>query len=316
MEGVKEDGNCVILHDDPPLPQEIHPQCFLQKYCLKYDAQPQNICRPNTDVNLFVNIFSLSSSFQRRQLIRKTWTNSIYFAKHDFFRYVFLLGYEGSHADRNILQEAEKYNEIVVIDIADSFCHLTLKGVAGLCIAKSLCPQARFVMKTDDDIFVNMFLLQKILRNMVISGQTTKVLMGLVHNRPFTFRMGKYAVSKLQYPYVLYPPFCSGSGHIMSMDVDKTLYHFAMKDERKVILHLDDPYFTGILANRAGLKHIQIGDMYNYDGTLSFHRHLSNDELNRYLILHIHGGVNTDMHSSSQVCINLWDRLVQLNKRK
>ena len=313
MEGAKEDGNCVILHYDPPLPHEIHPQCFLQKYCLKYNVQPQNICRPNTEVNLFVFIFSLSSSFQRRQLIRKTWTNRTYFAKHDF-RYVFLLGHEGSHADGKIYQEAEKYDDIVVIDIKDHFCHLTLKGVAGLYIAKSLCPQARFVMKTDDDIFVNMFLLQKMLRNMVNSGQTTKVLMGLVHKlTPFTLRKGKYAVSKLQYPHVFYPAFCSGSGFIMSMDVDKSLYQLAMKDTRKVILHLDDPYITGILAHRAGLKHIQIEDMYNYDGTLYFYQHLSSDELKRYLILHIQGGTNTNILSSSQlVHINLWDRLVQL----
>ena len=314
MEGVKEDGNCVILHYDPPLPHEIHSHCFLQKYCLKYDVQPQNICSPNTDVNLFVFIYSVSSSFQRRQLIRKTWTNSIYYTKYDF-RYVFLLGYEGSHADKNIDQEAKKYDDIVVIDIADYYCHLTLKGVAGLYTANSLCPQAQFVMKTDDDIFVNMFLLQKMLRNMVNSGQTTKVLMGLNHwLHPWTLRKGKYAVSKLQYPYVFYPPYCSGSGYIMSMDVDKTLYNLAMKDDRKIIFSFEDVYITGILANRAGLKHIQIGDMYNYNEPLSFYQHLSNDELSRYLILHVQGGVNTGMQSSSQVHTNLWNRLVQLNK--
>ena len=312
MEGVKEDGNCVILHYDPPLPHEIHSKCFLQKYCLKYDIQPRNICSSKTDVNLFVFVFSMPSSFQRRQLIRKTWADKMYFARQDL-NYVFLLGYEGADADKNINQEAEKYDDIVVIDIAESLCHLTLKGVAGLYIAKSLCAQARFVMKTDDDIFINMFLLQKILRGMATYGQTTKVLMGLVHEpRPYTLRQGKYAVSKLQYPYVFYPPFCSGSGFIMSMDVDESLYQLAMKDERKVILHLDDPYITGILAKRAGLTHIQIGDMYDYSGTLSFYQHLSKDDLKRYIILHIHGGVNTDILSSSQLHITLWGRLIQL----
>ena len=167
-------------------------------------------------------------------------------------------------------------------------------------------------MKTDDDILINMFHLQKILRNMVKSHYTTKVLKGKVFKRPFTFRKGKYAVCKLQYRNATYPSFCSGSGFIMSMDVVKALYHLAMKDERKVILHLDDPYFTGILAKRAGLEHFQIGDMYKIYRTLSFYRRLSNDKLKRYPILHVHGYVNTDIPSSSQVHITLWDRLVKL----
>ena len=117
MEAVKEDKNCVILQYDPPLLHEIHPQCFLQKYCLKYDIQPRNICSSNNDLNLFVFIYSVPSSFQRRQLIRKTWTDRTYFTKQDL-NYVFLIGYEGSDADKSIIQEAEKYNDIVVIDIA------------------------------------------------------------------------------------------------------------------------------------------------------------------------------------------------------
>ena len=45
----------------------------------------------------------------------------------------------------------------------DSYYNLTLKTVMGLKWVKDHCSQARFVMKTDDDIFVNLPKLHKAL---------------------------------------------------------------------------------------------------------------------------------------------------------
>ena len=53
---------------------------------------------------------------------------------------------------KSSLQDAE----CSVLLLQDTYHNLTLKTVMGLKWTSIFCPQARFVMKTDDDIFVNL----------------------------------------------------------------------------------------------------------------------------------------------------------------
>ena len=56
----------------------------------------------------------------------------------------------------------------------DTYRNLTLKTVMGLKWSAIFCPQAKFVMKTDDDIFVNLpFLHDAIAKNEItrITGE-------------------------------------------------------------------------------------------------------------------------------------------------
>lgn len=49
-------------------------------------------------------------------------------------------------------------------DFVDTYHNLTYKGVAALRWIDAYCSQATFVLKTDDDIFVNMFSLMRFLK--------------------------------------------------------------------------------------------------------------------------------------------------------
>ena len=303
--------NCAINKYVMPEKSSIHPECFLRRYCLKYDIQPRrNVCRSDISVRLFVFIFSLPSNFKRRQMIRSSWLSSSHF-KDNELSYVFLLGYERTHKDTRIYREAETYGDIVLVDFQESFCHLTLKGIAGLHFTTTFCPNAKFVMKTDDDIFINMFLLQNMLKGMMDSKKTEKVLMGLVWIQGDVFRSGRYALSKLQYARNTYPPFCSGSSYTMSIDVTKLLYKLAMQDNRRVLIHLDDPYITGILAHRAKLTHIQIRPLYLV--YKSDYRRFSDASLLKYMVLHIHDE-DVIVGATDKLHMDLWRRLVILNK--
>ena len=46
----------------------------------------------------------------------------------------------------------------------DTYTNLTLKTVMGLKWGAIFCPQAKYVMKTDDDIFINVPLLHRALQ--------------------------------------------------------------------------------------------------------------------------------------------------------
>ena len=54
-----------------------------------------------------------------------------------------------------VVQEQRQFGDILQEDFVDSYMNLTLKSVMGLKWASRRCPSARFLMKTDDDMFVN-----------------------------------------------------------------------------------------------------------------------------------------------------------------
>ena len=64
-----------------------------------------------------------------------------------------------SSLQSSILEESEKYGDIVQGTFRDTYHILTLKHIRGLTWILNYCSQAAFVMKAEDDIFVNYYLL-------------------------------------------------------------------------------------------------------------------------------------------------------------
>ena len=75
-------------------------------------------------------------------------------------------------------EESRTHGDILQEDFVDSYMNLTLKSVMGLKWVSNHCMKAEFVMKTDDDIYVNINSLLNHLhegpRSRVITGKTLK----------------------------------------------------------------------------------------------------------------------------------------------
>ena len=80
-------------------------------------------------------------------------------------------------------------------DFVDSYHNLTHKGVAALRWIDAHCRHAIFVLKTDDDIFINMFTLIRYLKKLTRnSARPRGVLMCLVWESMPVLREGKWKV--------------------------------------------------------------------------------------------------------------------------
>ena len=262
-------------------------------------------------MKLFLFIFSKPYDVNKRQTIRETWLNqTVWGGRH--VEYVFIVGHQDLLQESRLQAEAGVYHDIMVVNFSESFNKLTLKALSGLHVAIHHCPNAMYVMKTDDDMFINMFLLQDIIDMLVRTKKTEKVLMGHVWYNGEVFREGKYAVSREQYPWSHFPAFCSGSGYIMSKDVTVTLFDEAMRDNGTVMLHLDDPYITGILAQRAGLTHTNIRSLYRITGSDTVYEDLPDYQLRQLLVLHLQGKTGIIGELKNQFALTLWRRLLFL----
>jgi len=102
--------------------------------------------------------------------------------------------------------------------------NLSYKGIAALRWISTHCSRASYVLKTDDDMFVNMFALIKHLKDLHSAGYRRRLLMCYVWWKMHVLREGQWGIPKEVMPEDLYPVYCSGMGYVYSLDVVAAMY--------------------------------------------------------------------------------------------
>src|SRR6218665_341466 len=137
-----------------------------------------------------------------RKAIRNTWA-----VTSDFrlpVRYVFIVGRStGRNADRIqqiVEEESRNFGDIVQADFLDTYNNLTYKSLMGLRWATTYCPEAKYVMKIDDDTFVNMFaLLDRLEEDLNRTTFSDLKLFCRVFFHDRVMRAGKWAVAEEEF---------------------------------------------------------------------------------------------------------------------
>ncbi|KAB7503311.1 Beta-1,3-galactosyltransferase 1, partial [Armadillidium nasatum] len=117
------------------------------------------LCNDDDEIHLLILVTSSADHFNERQAIRSTWGHPDYLSTYST-RLIFLLANPNNlSTQRMIVEEYRTYGDLIQEDFVESYMNLTLKTVMGIKWASLHCSRASYVMKTDDDIFVNVPLL-------------------------------------------------------------------------------------------------------------------------------------------------------------
>ena len=138
----------------------------LSAHPYRYILNEPFLCRDSTPF-LVLLIAAEPSQAVARNAIRQTWGNESAAMGLGFVR-LFLLGV-GKSAESalqsSIEEESHVHHDIIQQDYQDTYYNLTVKTLMGMNWVAAHCPQARYVMKTDSDMFVNTeYLIQKLLK--------------------------------------------------------------------------------------------------------------------------------------------------------
>lgn len=131
---------------------------------------------------------------------------------------MFLLGQtHNPKLDEQLQEETNFYNDIVFGEFVDSYRNLTRKMVLGIEWAAKYC-QAQYVLKADEDSFVNIFELVQWLKQYQRTEGHKPLYMGaaLVDKGPYREKDSPFYVSEDEYPDSKYPPYVSGAGYVFS----------------------------------------------------------------------------------------------------
>jgi hypothetical protein len=165
-------------------------------------------------------------------------------------RLVFLLGAPPSLThQRQARAESELWGDVLVTDFVDSYTNLTLKVLSGLNWALAACPSAKYFLKADDDVFVNLPLLLAFLthqhRNKPHKEKEEKAVYGTGYPGGRVMRQGRWRVARTAYPLTEYPPYMSGTAYVLSAPAARGVVAAAASFP---FIPLEDAFVTGVLA--------------------------------------------------------------------
>jgi hypothetical protein len=125
--------------------------------------------------SLFVAIISAPNNFAKRAAIRRTWPNHLKNQSNinkplDVIGFGFVTGRtKNKTAEQKLIEESMRYNDILQVDMYDKYRNLSVK-VAGLFNwINSRCSPVDFVLKMDDDVYVNVHNLATVLHSFPLS---------------------------------------------------------------------------------------------------------------------------------------------------
>ncbi|KAM9797028.1 N-acetyllactosaminide beta-1,3-N-acetylglucosaminyltransferase 3-like isoform 1-T1 [Syngnathus typhle] len=207
------------------------------------------------DVFLLLAIKSSPGNYVRREVLRKTWAKE---RLHNgvWIRRIFLSGtanrgFEKMRLNKLLQAEQRENKDIVQWDFADSFYNLTLKQLLFLEWMERNCPNARFMLNGDDDVFANTDNMVEFLQSLKDNDGGKHLFTGhLIYNvGPIRSPGSKYYIPVQVQESDSYPPYCGGGGFLLSGYTASTI----LKMSRSITLLPIDDVYMGMCLKKAGL---------------------------------------------------------------
>ncbi|XP_045762765.1 beta-1,3-galactosyltransferase 5-like [Maniola jurtina] len=207
-------------------------------------------------LRLLILVTSAPSHSTARDAVRLTWGH--YAARRDV-ALAFVLGSPPDSMRPALENEDALYGDLIVGRSLDSYSNLTLKTLSMLEWTDTYCPRVPRLLKTDDDMFINV---PRLLRFVASHVNATRTIWGKVVRKSLPKRTtkSKYYVSPLQFPGKVFPDFATGPAYLLTSDTIRPLLEAAPSEP---YLRLEDVFITGVLGARLGLKRQHAAEFYN-----------------------------------------------------
>ncbi|XP_052695016.1 N-acetyllactosaminide beta-1,3-N-acetylglucosaminyltransferase 2-like [Crassostrea angulata] len=211
-------------------------------FYLQFHPPPRH-CGGEHSVFLLMAVPSRAGNFRERMAIRNSWGSVV---KQDTsLRLIFFVGKEVDELDQNIKEtfamEKEKYMDIVELNIKEKYKYLVIKITALLQWVYVHCTNAEYILKVDDDVFLNSYLLINYLKKI---NPVNSIIGCKITNAPVVRdKLSKYFISKEEYKPDYFPHYFGGPAYVISGDIFGKLY---LATSEVPSIFIEDVYITGM----------------------------------------------------------------------
>ena len=253
-----------------------------------YELANGNFCSSaQPDALLFV--VSKSANAESRNAIRRTWGNLARLKSQPLFshlhvRLLFLLDVDDTLMTSMKLEQ-RLFHDLVQVHLPQYYTLSSYRDMAILYWTETYCPNAKITVKTDDDVFLNTYLLANVLNSLLAnmtsdlsrqtcdSEDTSGRIYGILIMNALVVRLStdpvleanRYIVTDDEYPCKYYPHYMSGFGYLVDYRARSKLLCGFFRDPKPFFM--SDVYVTGVLPDYLGIERQHLGLLISYRST-------------------------------------------------
>jgi hypothetical protein len=235
------------------------------------------------DVKLLIIIISAPGHFNQRAAIRLTWGH--YTLRSDV-AIAFLIGKtDDEDVKKKMELEMNLYDDILLANFKDSYKNLTLKTMAMLEWTSSYCSKADYLLKADDDMFINVGNLLKFIESKGEEDKKEPKFYGrLVEGwKPVRSEDSQYFLPFDQFSESTFPDFVTGPAYLFSTGIVQSFFEKGMESR---FLQLEDVFMTGVIAEAMNVTRVRVAEFENIAINVE---KTSRCELSKYISIHMIG---------------------------
>ena len=215
------------------------------------------VCHSSRNIKWIIYVHTAPKNIKKRYIIRSTWGNKHLF-RNQRTAIIFLVGLPRNDVEKEVIdQEYKRYGDLVQGDFIEHYRNLTYKGILGLQFIVDHCSHVPYVIKSDDDVFANIFNIMQLTER---QGSDQRFLMcyrwsTMPIQRPGGDRkLRKWWLDNDLLPgRTIFPPYCAGLGWIFSTNIVKDLLDISKSTP---FLWVDDVYISGVVMNQVSALNI------------------------------------------------------------
>lgn len=209
--------------------------------------------------SLFIAVISAPRNFERRATIRRTWPNHLKNQTNsnkplDIVGFSFVVGLTKDDViHQKLMEENERYRDMLQVNMHDKYRNLSLKVTGLLNWVHHYCPQVDFVLKVDDDVYVNVHNLATVLHSHPPSERSVygRKCGGDTISERIPRNDSKWIFTYESWPWRNIPQYYQGAGIVIAGSAVRPLLA-AIQTTPYFIW--DDMYLIGLCAVKARLR--------------------------------------------------------------
>ncbi|KAH9504394.1 hypothetical protein Btru_063497 [Bulinus truncatus] len=226
-------------------------QPIINNHNFKYLLNPTTTCSDSRTETLIV-VPSAPGHFEQRLNLRFGDCGNYAEDKENHAKLLFFVGRtNSSEIQSKINDEYGTFNDIVQESFDDTYNNIRFKAVSMLKWARTFCYQAKYVIRNDDDIYMDMISVVDTVRRVNMRYENFIAGRVRINTKPARNVKNKVYMSIREFPEPTYPPFALGGLVGYPMLTVELLYQAALRVEP---IWLDDVFITGICRQKVGAK--------------------------------------------------------------
>uniref|UniRef100_A0A7I4Y443 Hexosyltransferase n=1 Tax=Haemonchus contortus TaxID=6289 RepID=A0A7I4Y443_HAECO len=132
------------------------------------------------------------------------------------------------------------------------------ENISAMRYVASVCTEVKAVLKVDDDVAWNVLETSLLVNSAAANGS---IHCPQIQKPPVRDPNSTWYISEEEFPGEMYPPYCCGFAYLIPVPALQTILN-ATKTER--LIHMEDVFITGQLAQKSGVNHVNIMDRVSF----------------------------------------------------